>query len=261
MKISHELPLSLLEYSLDWNDYEYCLPHLLDKHDDYRQYFLDSSERGRFIIMDNGLFEGVTHTTEDLIEKINLVQPDIFITPDDWNNPHSTYKNAKYWMNTLKSQLPSTTKLMVVLQGKTIEEITNLNDKCIDLGFKHFAFNHSSETYQRMFNHPNKLVNQMMGRIEVVNSLKKQGHIQNNHYIHLLGASLPQEFIYYKGMNWINSVDTSSPIGNGALGIVYEDYGLLTKPTNKIEEFFEDSLENQIGNITFNINKFKEYTS
>jgi hypothetical protein len=62
-------------------------------------------------------------------------------------------------------------------------------------------------------------------------------------------------------MDWINSVDTSSPIINGALGIPYEEYGLLTKPTNKIEEFFEDSLENQIGNITFNINKFKEYTS
>jgi hypothetical protein len=57
MKISHELPLSLLEHSLDWNDFEYCLPHLLDKHPDYRQYFLDSRERDRFIIMDNGLFE------------------------------------------------------------------------------------------------------------------------------------------------------------------------------------------------------------
>jgi hypothetical protein len=150
---------------------------------------------------------------------------------------------------------------MVVLQGKTIEDITHLYDKCIDLGFKYFAFNHSSEAYQRMFNHPNKLVNQMMGRMEVVNSLKRQGHIQSNHYIHLLGASLPQEFVYYKGFDWINSVDTSSPIINGALDIPYEEYGLLTKPTNKIEEFFEDSLDEQIGNITFNINKFREYAS
>jgi hypothetical protein len=219
------------------------------------------NQENSFIIMDNGLFEGVTHTTEDLVEKIHLVKPDIFITPDDWNNPHATYKNAKYWMNTLKSQIPSTTKLMVVLQGKTVEDIASLYDKCVDLGFKHFAFNHSSEAYQRMFNHPNKLVNQMMGRIELVNTMKRQGHILDTHYIHLLGASLPQEFIYYKGIEWINSVDTSSPIINGALGIAYEEYGLLTKPTNKIEEFFEEDLEGQIGNITFNINKFKEYTS
>jgi len=262
MKISHEVPLSLLEKSLMFNDYQYVLPHLIDKYNEYKLFMLEyRDQENSFMIMDNGLFEGVTHTTEDLIEKINLTKPDIFITPDAWNNPHTTYKNAKYWVNTLKSQLPSTTNLMVVLQGKTIEEITNLYDKCIDLGIKYFAFNHSSEAYQRLFNHPNKLVNQMMGRIEVINSLKKQGHIQNNHYVHLLGASLPQEFIYYKGFDWINSVDTSSPIINGALDIPYEEYGLLTKPTNKIEEFFEDSLENQIGNITFNINKFKEYTS
>jgi hypothetical protein len=261
MKISHEVPLSLLERSLMFNDYQYVLPHLMDKYNEYKVFMLRyRNQENSFIIMDNGLFEGVTHTTEDLVEKIHLVKPDIFITPDDWNNPHATYKNAKYWMNTLKSQIPSTTKLMVVLQGKSIEEISSLYDKCVDLGFKHFAFNHSSETYQRISNHPNKLVNQMMGRIELVNLMKRQGHISDNHYIHLLGASLPQEFIYYKGIEWINSVDTSSPIINGALGIPYEEYGLLTKPKNKIEEFFEDSLEDQIGNIMFNINKFKDYT-
>jgi hypothetical protein len=261
MKISHEVPLSLLERSLMFNDYQYVLPHLMDKYNEYKVFMLRyRNQENSFIIMDNGLFEGVTHTTEDLVEKIHLVKPDIFITPDDWNNPHATYKNAKYWMNTLKSQIPSTTKLMVVLQGKSIEEISSLYDKCVDLGFKYFAFNHSSETYQRISNHPNKLVNQMMGRIELVNLMKRQGHISDNHYIHLLGASLPQEFIYYKGIEWINSVDTSSPIINGALGIPYEEYGLLTKPKNKIEEFFEDSLEDQIGNIMFNINKFKDYT-
>jgi hypothetical protein len=262
MKVSHEVPLSLLERSLLFNDYQYVLPHLMDKYNEYKVFMLRyRNQENSFIIMDNGLFEGVTHTAEDLVEKIHLVKPDIFITPDDWNNPHATYKNAKYWMNTLKSQIPSTTKLMVVLQGKSIEEISSLYDKCVDLGFKHFAFNHSSETYQRISNHPNKLVNQMMGRIELVNLMKRQGHISDNHYIHLLGASLPQEFIYYKGIEWINSVDTSSPIINGALNIPYEEYGLLTKPKNKIEEFFEDSLDEQIGNITFNINKFKEYTS
>jgi len=262
MKISHEVPLSLLERSLMFNDYQYVLPHLIDKYEEYKTFMLKyRTQENSFIIMDNGLFEGVTHTTEDLIEKINLIKPDIFITPDQWNNPNYTYKNAKYWMNTLKVQLPPETKLMVVMQGRTIEDIIHLYDKCTDLGFKHFAFNHSSEVYQRIFNHPNKLVNQMMGRIELVNLIRKQGHILDTHYIHLLGASLPQEFIYYKGMDWINSVDTSSPIGNGALGIVYEDYGLLTKPTNKIEEFFEENLEGQIGNITFNINKFREYAS
>jgi len=262
MKISHEVPLSLLEKSLTFNDYQYVLPHLLDKYDEYKTFMLKyRDQENSFIIMDNGLFEGVTHIKEDLIEKINLIKPDIFITPDDWNNTHFTYRNAKYWINTISPQLPPETKLMVVLQGKTLEEMTNLYDKCIDLEFKHFAFNHSSNLYQRMFNHPNKLVNQMMGRIELIHLMKKQGYILDNHYIHLLGASLPQEFLFYQWSEYkmIKSVDTSSPIINGALGITYNDYGLFSKPSCKIEEFFEDNLEEQIENIIFNINKFREY--
>ena len=36
MKVSHEVPLCLLEESLQFNDYDYCLPHLLDQHEEYK---------------------------------------------------------------------------------------------------------------------------------------------------------------------------------------------------------------------------------
>jgi hypothetical protein len=39
--------------------------------------------------------------------------------------------------------------------------------------------------------------------------------------------------------SFIKSVDTSNPVIVGALGQFYEEYGLLTKPKNKIEEFME----------------------
>jgi hypothetical protein len=70
--------------------------------------------------MDNGLFEGVTHTTQDLLEKIDLIKPDIFIVPDEWNDSTITAKNAKHW---LQYKMPMRTKLMVVLQGKTVSDI------------------------------------------------------------------------------------------------------------------------------------------
>ena len=98
MKISHELPLSLMHHAYEFNDYDYCLPQLIDQYDQYRIFFQKSRLDKRFIIMDNGLFEGVTHTTEDLLEKINLVRPDIFIVPDAWNDATTTIRNAKSWM-------------------------------------------------------------------------------------------------------------------------------------------------------------------
>lgn len=258
MKISHELPLSLFPYSQDWNDYEYCLPHLLDKYSDYRQFFLDSRERGRFIIMDNGLFEGVTHTTQDLLEKINLIEPDIFITPDEWNDRDMTAKNAKHWT---QYKLPFRTKLMVVLQGKTVGEIHTLYQQCVDMGFTHFAFNHSSIVYQELGGSENTLANQSVGRVLLIQYLLSQGVIKDHHYIHLLGASTPQEFTYYRDMhpNLINSVDTSNPIIVGALTQMYSDIGLLEKPLNKIEEFMESDLTDKLEYIEFNVNKFKTF--
>ena len=39
MKVSHEVPRCLLTASIEFNDYDYCLPHLLDHYEKYKQYF------------------------------------------------------------------------------------------------------------------------------------------------------------------------------------------------------------------------------
>lgn len=258
MKISHEVPLSLLKYNYEWSDYDYLLPHLLDKHPEYKEYFLNARKDGRFIIMDNGLFEGVTHTTKDLLEKIDLIEPDIFIVPDEWNDRNITAKNAKHWT---QYKMPFRTKLMVVMQGETVGEIYTLYQQCIDMGFTHFAFNHSSVVYQELAGSENKLANQSVGRVMLIEYLISQGVIKDHHYIHLLGASTPQEFTFYRDVhpNLINSVDTSNPIIIGTLGERYSDIGILTKPLNKIEEFMESNLDDKLENIKFNINKFKTF--
>jgi hypothetical protein len=249
----------MLDDSLKYNDYQYILPHLMDKYPLYNNFMLNYvGKPNSFIIMDNGLFEGVTHTHEDLLEKINLIKPNIFIVPDEWNDSVNTYKNAKYWYNILKDKVPTTTKFMVVMQGENVSDVELLYAKCKDLGYAHFAFNHSSIMYQNMFSHPNKLVNQMIGRQHIINVLRNKHVIENNDYIHLLGCSLPQEGLFYKDAfyDFINSVDTSSPIINGALNVRYTEFGLTTKPTTKIE----DILINQEMNpyIKYNIKKFKE---
>jgi putative flippase GtrA len=46
-------------------------------------------------------------------------------------------------------------------------------------------------------------------------------------YVHLLGASLPQEFMYYDGYDFLKSVDTSNPILVGANKETYKDFGSL----------------------------------
>ena len=262
MKISHELPLSLMHNAYEWNDYDYCLPHLIDQYDQYRLFFQKSRLDKRFIIMDNGLFEGVTHTTEDLLEKINLVRPDIFIVPDAWNDSTTTLVNAKSWMINYKQHIPEDVNLMAVCQGQDIGELITTYQTLVDLGYTHIAFNHSSCAYQEMyptFAGTEPLKASMYGRMEFIRRLVESGTIRKTLYHHLLGCSLPQEFMAYKDWNFIKSVDTSNPILVGAEGERYSDNGITWKPKNKLEHYFEMDLSERLDDIIFNVDKFKQY--
>jgi hypothetical protein len=259
MKISHELPLSLMHNAYKWNDYDYCLPHLIDHYDQYRTFFQKSRLDKRFIIMDNGLFEGVTHTTEDLLEKINLVRPNIFIVPDAWNDANTTLVNAKSWMINYKQHIPEGVNLMAVCQGKDIGELITTYQTLVDIGYTHIAFNHSSIAYQNEYEGMDHLKASMYGRMEFIRRLVQSGAIRKTHYHHLLGCSLPQEFMSYSDWKFIKSVDTSNPILVGAEGIRYTDSGLTFKPKEKLEHYFEKDLNGQIEDIIFNVQQFRKF--
>jgi hypothetical protein len=259
MKISHELPLALMHHAYKWNDYDYCLPHLIDQYDQYRIFFQKSRLDKRFIIMDNGLFEGVLHTTEDLLEKINLVRPDIFIVPDAWNDSTTTLVNAKSWMINHKESLPEGVNLMAVCQGNDMGELITTYQTLVDLGYEHIAFNHSSIAYQHEYEGLDYLKAAMYGRIEFIRRLVASGTIRKSHYHHLLGCSLPQEFMSYSDWEFIKSVDTSNPILVGADGKRYTDSGLTWKPKEKLEHYFEKDLSGQVEDITFNVQQFRKF--
>jgi hypothetical protein len=262
MKVSHELPLGLMHYGYEWNDYDYCLPHLIDKYEQYRLYFQKSRLDKRFIICDNGLFEGVVHTTEDLLSKINLIRPDIFIVPDEWNDSSATLRNAKEWMTNHKPNLPEGVELMAVCQGKTMGELTTTYQTLLDLGYKYIAFNHSSIAYQEYYSIIGKdkpLLAAMYGRMEFIRQLVQKNIINKSVYHHLLGCSLPQEYMCYSDWDFIKSGDTSNPILVGAEGVRYEANGINWKPKEKLEYYFEKDLSGKIDDIIFNVQKFKKY--
>ena len=259
MKVSHELPLGLMHYGYEWNDYDYLLPHLIDQYDQYKIYFQKAKADGRFIIMDNGLFEGIEHTTEDLLSKINLIRPNIFIVPDAWNDSTTTLVNAKSWMNNFNPNLPEGVELMAVCQGKTISDLIATYQILLDLGYKHIAFNHSSIAYQEMYPEDKGLKASMYGRMEFIRRLVVTNTIDKSAYHHLLGASLPQEYMCYSDWDFIKSGDTSNPILVGAEGIRYGDNGIDWKPKEKLEHYFEKDLSGKIEDIIFNVQKFKEY--
>ena len=56
--VSHESPIQLFEESLTYNDYQYCLVHLMEESPEYRDWFLTVNKRfGADVLLDNSIFE------------------------------------------------------------------------------------------------------------------------------------------------------------------------------------------------------------
>ena len=258
-KISHELPVNLLYKSFDWNDYEYCLPHLLDKNEIYRKHFEDARESGSYIIMDNSLHElGEAYDTKRLLYWIDHLEPDEFIVPDVWQDKTQTLVNAKYWLNGYK--LPKNTTKVAVVQAKNYSEAVECYSILKMQGYKKIAFSYGADWYADEFPHPNPLVGKMMGRIMTISKMYKNGIIDKNDRVHLLGCALPQEFGYYADFPFIESIDTSNPIIHGLEGIKYNKLGLLTKSKTKIDRTQLKPITPEIlYDINHNLIQFKQF--
>jgi len=257
IKISHETPLCMLEDSRKFNDYDYCLPHLLDEEPLYLEYFKESKELGRYIIMDNSLHElGTAYNTERLMYWVNELEPDEFIVPDVWENRDASVKNAQEWTSVI---LPKNTTKVAVVQAQTIHEASTCYQTYKDLGYEKIAFSYGASYYNDVVPHPNKDLGKALGRLSVIAALYKTKVIHDDDRIHLLGCSVPQEFGWYKGYNCIESIDTSNPVMAALEEMWYTNAGLDKKPKANMNDYFY-MLGTQVNwdYITHNIYKFRE---
>jgi hypothetical protein len=257
-KVSHELPINMLHLSCNINDYEYCLPHLLDQSEEYKSHFYKAKEDGRYIIMDNSLHElGHAYDSNRLMHWMYELEPDEFIVPDVWQNKNQTIVNAKSWS---KIEVPKNTTKVAVIQANTFGEAIECHSILkTHLEYKKIAFSYGADWYAKEFPHPNPLVGKMMGRIMVISKMYNKGYINAKDRIHLLGCALPQEFGYYGDFPFIETIDTSNPIIHGLEGVQYNSLGLLTKSSTKIDQIDKEMDRETRYNINHNLVRFKNF--
>jgi len=257
MKVSHETPLCLLEDSKKFNDYDYCLPHLLDEEPAYLEYFLEAKKQGRYIIMDNSLHElGEAYNHERLIHWVNELEPNEFIVPDVWENCIESVQNAEIWN---LYGFPENTEKVAVVQAKTLHEAAQCVKAYKDLGYGKICFSYGASYYNDICTHPNKDLGKALGRLFVISTLLKTGELKQDDRVHLLGCAVPQEFGWYKGINCIESIDTSNPVMATLEDIQYTHSGLFKKPKANMNDYFY-MLDSQVDYdlLKYNIDKFRK---
>lgn len=262
IKVSHEVPICLLEESKTFNDYDYALVHLFDEYPEYYNFFKQSIKDGRKVILDNSVFELETaFDSNKFIEAVEKLNPTVYIIPDALENKDVTIHNVKVWNRDYRSRSKSLT--MGVVQGKTYKEaIECYKFLCDSVDVIGISFDYS---FYRFNCEPkeNKWQEFAAGRQMFIDYMIDKHIIDRSIPHHLLGASVPYEFIHYKDdeYNFIDTLDTSNPIVAGIKGVNYTGVkGLTDKYTVKLATMINTELNDiQLGCIRHNVKEFKKF--
>ncbi len=260
MKISHESPLFLMPQSRKYNDYDYALVHLFEEIPEYYEFFKESVDQGRHVLLDNSIFElGTSFDPEKYSEWIEKLKPTEYIIPDVLEDTIGTMDQALDWKEKY-SNLPG--KTIGVIQGRNYNELVQCYQYMDDtIGVDKIAISFDYSYYQEVCPHPNRWMAFTLGRVQTLTKMLTDEIINKNKPHHLLGCALPMEFFFYRdGFDWIDTIDTSSPIVHGLCDIVYEPGGVVNKQSTKLADLIHSTATpKQVEKINWNISVFKSY--
>jgi hypothetical protein len=264
MKVSHESPVSILELSKSYNDFDYCLVHLLDQYPEYKEYYKSArAAYDREVLLDNSIFElGKSFDPESFYKAALDMQPNMFIVPDVLEDSRETIQSFKRFTNNMYNLKDSfLCRAIGAVQGKNWQELTEcykfITDQA-DMIAISFDFSYYNVTGQGWHH----LERWCSGRQRFISDLINSGIWRWDKPHHLLGCSLAKEFRFYVDRNIHNivSCDTSNPIVAAIHGLKYDaDYGLYTKPSTKLADLIAHKFtEDQLELVKYNTTMFKK---
>ena len=264
MKVSHESPVSILDFSRNYNDFDYCLVHLLDQYPVYNEFF-ESARRiyNREVLLDNSIFElGKAFDSREFWIKAKEIKPNMFIVPDVLEDAPGTMQSFKAFEN-YTSDIKSSflTKSIGAVQGKTWHELKECY-KFMSDNADMIAISFDFSYYQIIGEGNNPLERWCSGRQRFITDLINTGVWNWSKPHHLLGCSLAKEFRYYvdRDISNIVSCDTSNPVVAAIHGLKYDaDYGLDNKPSTKLADLIAHNFtDDQLELVKYNTAMFKK---
>jgi len=260
IEVSHESPLSLLDRSLEYNDYCYALVHLFEQYPEYYNFFKSSMDHhDKEVYLDNSIFElGKSFEAKEYSKWVDQLEPTLYIVPDTLEESSETIKQF-YTFTGEYTDLPGIK--MGVVQGKTYDDLV----RCYSFMAEYadvvaISFDYSYYLSTGIGN--NKLERYMNGRRKFIQDLINENRWNWSKPVHLLGCSLAREFGYYVDNNIhnIRSCDTSNPVVAAMFNLKYnDDFGLNEKPSQKLADMLEANLDDtQQEILEYNLKMFKK---
>lgn len=260
IKVSFEVPLTLLPNSLSFNDYDYALLHLIEKYPSYLTFYKKSLSNGRTVILDNGVQESrEPYDVIKFISWLSILKPTEYIVPDCIDNKEKTIELFKEFG---KRNEEGGIRIGVV-QGNSTKDLLDcysfMNEHADKIGI---SFDYE---FWKDGPHKTKWLNLEYNRQQFIYLLTQLNLVNYSKPHHLLGCAVPQEFLWYSNnpslYSFLESLDTSNPTICSYLNIKYDREGLLFKPPLSIIDIFNArsthiNLELLKYNVTFFLRHF-----
>ena len=262
MYISHESPISLLNRSRIYNDYDYALVHLFEQSEEYYSFFRSSVLQLREVLLDNSIFElKEAFNSAKYAELIEKLQPTFYILPDALEDTDNTIFKYETFTSNFSKYLPKNILRIGVVQGKNYNELVECY-KFMSKNADYIAITFDLSFYETSSDGSNKYELFKNGRINFIRNLIADNIWDWNKPHHLLGCSLPIEFKWYREnkITNIRSCDTSNPVMAGLNKIKYNgDLGISEKPRGLLADNLHIHLESEsIDLIKYNIDCFRQ---
>jgi hypothetical protein len=230
MEVAIISPAGLLRTYSVRSKWQMALAQHVIADEDYARYFWEQHEAGDYIILDNGTAEDEAVSPSLLLEAASRIAADEVILPDVWQDGRQTAKAVAHYFNSPLwdlSRAPYT--YTAVAQGAHLWEwlwcfLKLLTDARVDVigipknldtlfgkGPVNFADNETGDIWY--------------GRLGVVNWITEVCDVLKlRKPLHLLGIGTDyRELAHYTPLakTFIRSVDTSSPVHCGLVGVHY----------------------------------------
>jgi len=200
-------------------------------------------------------------SVERLLSAAEEVHAEEVILPDVIGDTEASRKLLKESLKTIdsiKETWEYCPELVAVTHGETVEEFLEyfvelINNEdiyrvCIpfDLNFVKLASKTASWMYSRL------LITQI---------IDQEGLYKEDKKVHLLGASNPIEMKYQSKYDWIESVDTSSPIQQAVLGVTYDPIRGVLEKKKALVDYDHKLTSDERERAFFNLGLFKGWCS